>query len=59
MDLILYIMELVIGSLTYGGLVLACEDLMPFKTLSNLGESWFSNALKCPVVICRFLTADR
>ena len=38
MDLILYIMELVISSLICGGLVLACEDLMPFKTLSSLGE---------------------
>ena len=59
MDLILYIMELVIGNLIRGGLVLACEDLMPFKTLSSLGESWLSNALKSPEVMCRFLTADR
>ena len=52
-------MELVIGSLICGGLVLACDDLMPFKTRSSLGESWLSNALKCPEVMCKFLTADR
>ena len=52
-------MELVIGSLICGGLVLACDDLMPFKTRSSLGQSWLSNALKFPEVICKFLTADR
>ena len=39
-------MELVIGSLVRGGLVLAYDNLMPFNTLSTLGESWLSNTLK-------------
>ena len=52
-------MELVIGSLICGGLVLACNDLIPFKTHSSLGESWLSNALKWPEVMCKSLTADR
>ena len=59
MDLILYMMELVIGSLICGGLVLACDDLIPFKTRSSLGESWLLNGLKCPEVMCKLLTADR
>ena len=39
-------MELVIGNLVQGGLVLTCDILMPFNTRSTLGESWLSNTLK-------------
>ena len=38
-DLILYMMELVIGNLVQGGLVQACENLIPFNTRSTFGES--------------------
>ena len=29
----------------HGGLLLACNNLMPFKSCSNLGESWLLNIL--------------
>ena len=38
-------MMLVIDNLVHGGLVLACDSLIPFNIHSTLGEIWLSNAM--------------